>query len=87
VLNNHGFPLRGASNDGKCYFVDQAVSGDKKKLSASLTQPLSYPMIENADVKTYYEDPVLTFEDSLIYGCSIELNLEEFKDFCTNNLY
>ena len=32
-LNYHGFPLRGAQNDGKCYFVDQAVSGDKKKLS------------------------------------------------------
>ena len=44
-------------------------------------------MIDNVDVKTYFEDPVLTFEDSLIYGCSIELNLEELRDFCKNNMF
>ena len=27
--------------------------------------------------KTYYEDPVLTFEDSIVYGCKLELTLEE----------
>ena len=50
-----------------------------EKLSDSydLTQ-LNSDIIENADVKTYYEDPVLTFEDSLVYGCSLELNLSEF---------
>lgn len=29
---------------------------------------------------------MLTFEDSLIYGCSIELDYEQFKDFCSNDL-
>ena len=44
-------------------------------------------MLDNVDVKTYFEDPVLTFEDSLIYGCSIELNLDEFEKFCKNNMF
>jgi len=39
------------------------------------------------DEKTYYEDPVLTFEDSLIYGCSVHLDYQEFKDFCSNSLF
>jgi len=44
-------------------------------------------LIENSDEKTYYEDPILSFEDSTIYGCSLELTLEELRDFCTKNLY
>ena len=39
------------------------------------------------DVSTYYEDPVLTFEDSLIYGCSLQLTLDELEDFCTRNMF
>lgn len=62
------------------------MSGDKKKLTDTLSD-VKFPMIDNVDVKRYYEDPVLTFEDSLIYGCSIELNLEEFRDFCSNNMF
>lgn len=30
---------------------------------------------------------MLTFEDSLIYGCSMDLNLAELQDFCTNDYY
>ena len=87
VTNKHGFPLRGASNDGACYFVDQAISGEKTKLTDTYSKPLQYPIIDTTDVKTYFEDPVLTFEDSLIYGCSVQLNHEEFKDFCSNSLF
>ena len=32
----------------------------------------------------YIEDPVLTFEDSMLYGCTLNLNFEELKDFCQN---
>lgn len=32
----------------------------------------------------YFDDPVLTFEDSFVYGCSIELTYDELKDFCLN---
>ena len=48
---------------------------------------MDFDGIDSVDVKTYFEDPILTFEDSLVYGCSIELDLQEFKDFCQNSLY
>ena len=78
-FNFNGFSLRGAQNDGKCYYVDESVTEPIEKLSDSydLTQ-LNSDIIDKASVKTYYEDPVLTFEDSLVYGCSLELNLAEF---------
>ena len=44
-------------------------------------------LIQDSDEKTYYEDPILSFEDSTIYGCSLELTLEELRDFCRKNLY
>jgi len=28
TLNKNGFPLRGATNDGKCYFVDKSVNDE-----------------------------------------------------------
>ena len=63
------------------------MSGERTKLTDTLTSIQGYDMIDNVDVKTYFEDPVLTFEDSTIYGCSIELNLEEFKNFCNSNMF
>ena len=30
TLNKNGFPLRGATNDGKCYFVDKSVNDEQK---------------------------------------------------------
>jgi len=34
----------------------------------------------------YYDDPVLTFEDSMVYGCTLELDYEELtNEFCKNN--
>ena len=30
----------------------------------------------------YYDDPVLTFEDSMVYGCTLELTVAELDDFC-----
>ena len=78
-FNFNGFSLRGAQNDGKCYYVDESVTEPIERLSASYeTTRLNSDIIDTADVKTYYEDPVLTFEDSLVYGCSLELNLAEF---------
>jgi hypothetical protein len=32
----------------------------------------------------YLDDPVLTFEDSILYGCTLSLNYAELKNFCTN---
>lgn len=36
------------------------------------------------DELTYFSDPVLTFEDSMFYGCTLELTKDELSNFCTN---
>ena len=74
-INLNGFPLRGAKNDGTCYYVDETVTSPTEKLSDILGT--FDVLIDNYKQKTYFEDPVLTFEDSLIYGCKLELTLEE----------
>ena len=73
-INLNGFPLRGADNDGSCYYVDETVTTPIEKLSDSVD---SLALIDNHLQRTYFEDPVLTFEDSLIYGCKLDLTLEE----------
>jgi hypothetical protein len=30
----------------------------------------------------YYDDPDLTFADSIVYGCKLHLNYDEFDKFC-----
>ena len=73
-LNQHGFPLRGAQYDGTCYYVDQLVSDPEVSLSGKIdlsANPLNAMLINDADEKTYFEDPILSFEDSTIYGCSL----------------
>ena len=88
-INVNGFPLRGADNEGACYYVNTKVNNkdEEEKLTDSYSGVLTQKIIENSDVKTYYEDPVLTFDDSLIYGCNIELDHAQFKEFCSNNLF
>lgn len=77
-FNQNGFPLRGATNTGKCYYVNESIRDPTAKLTENFTGTSTVtPLIETADEKTYFEDPVLTFEDSLMYGCSLDLNLVE----------
>ena len=40
-----------------------------------------FVMADVDDVK-YFEDPVLTFDNSIVYGCHMDLNYEELKEFC-----
>ena len=84
-INLNGFPLRGADDYGNCFYVDETVREPKEKLSDSVPN-LDF-LIGNYEEKTYFEDPVLTFEDSLVYGCKLELTLEELQDFCRNSYY
>jgi hypothetical protein len=35
----------------------------------------------------YYEDPQLTFDDSILYGCYIDMNYEELQNFCNDKEY
>ena len=32
----------------------------------------------------YFDDPVFTFQDSMIYGCTMSLNYPDLQDFCEN---
>jgi len=41
----------------------------------------------NAGKARYYDDPVLGFTDSMLYGCHLDLTYEELESFCKNNRY
>jgi len=30
------------------------------------------------------DDPILTFDDSTLYGCKVNLTRAELQDYCTN---
>ena len=38
------------------------------------------------DEKHYFEDPQLTFDDSLLYGCHMDMNYDELKEFCGDQM-
>lgn len=33
----------------------------------------------------YLEDPQLTFDDSILYGCHVDMNYKELQNFCVGN--
>lgn len=39
-------------------------------------------MIEDMSKKTYYDDPLMTFEDSSVHGCTVDLTYDELETFC-----
>jgi hypothetical protein len=39
-------------------------------------------MIEDMSKKTYYDDPLMTFEDSSVHGCTVDLTYAELETFC-----
>ena len=41
-------------------------------------------LINKVEEKLYLDDPVLTFEDTMLYGCTLDLNYAELRDFCEN---
>lgn len=82
-----GMFFRGADNKGKCLEVDLDEDVDqtyedyiKKFLRAGTTEDVRY-------LPEYTEDPMFTFEDSIIYGCHLDLNFLELKDYCSNTRY
>ena len=87
-FNYNGFPLRGAKNDGTCYLVNESViDGTKLTDGLPLGTVVDNLLIESSDDKTYFEDPVLTFEDSMVYGCTLELTMAELKEFCDGSYW
>ena len=39
------------------------------------------------DELNFYEDPLLSFTDSTLYGCHLDLTLAELQEFCGSNKY
>jgi hypothetical protein len=76
----NGFPLIGADNTGKCIKVKQALYDKSKTLEEGFD-------IENFEDLKYYEDPTLTFDDSVVAGCHLDLTYNELKDFCENQIF
>jgi hypothetical protein len=69
------FKIRGADDNGECYLVKQPLF----TLSQDLTSGFK---IAKPEDHTYYDDPDLTFADSIVYGCKLRLTYDEFFSFC-----
>jgi len=45
-------------------------------------------LIEKAEQQNYFpDDPLLSFQDSVLYGCHLDLTLTELGEFCSNQVY
>ena len=66
--------MRGADENGYCYYVETAHDG-------RVLEPgeFGYDKIKADTVNEalYFDDPLLSFHDSMIYGCRMDLNFEE----------
>jgi len=102
----NGFALRGANNQGECYFVEKGNSAQAKDKSinsalvkkldlmtkivskdgnpdlVNKNQEIKNGMIPTMETKLYFDDPLMTFEDSSVHGCTIDLTFDELKEFC-----
>jgi hypothetical protein len=54
-----------------CYNIANLIATAPGDSSAALTS--DFVMTDKTDVK-YFEDPILTFDNSIVYGCSMDLN-------------
>lgn len=63
-----GLFFRGADNTGKCLELDKAPSSAADAKTALEPKNYQHP---------YSEDPLLTFEDAMQYGCHLDMDYEE----------
>jgi hypothetical protein len=82
--NLNGFALRGADSMGRCYSVNTPLVKEDRSTLASINGAVTKPLIESVSDLLYYDDPVFTFEDSMLYGCTVELTQAELASFCKN---
>jgi hypothetical protein len=69
------FKVRGADNFGECYMVKEPL------FALSQDLPNGFKVVK-PDEEVYYDDPDLTFADSIVYGCKLRLTFDEFFTFC-----
>ncbi|CDW85277.1 UNKNOWN [Stylonychia lemnae] len=77
-MTKGGFKIRGADNHGMCYNL-------KTSLQTGLNTT-NYT-IETPSENLYMDDPILSFDDSTIYGCKINLTRQELINFCSNKTW
>lgn len=68
----NGFPFRGADQNGQCYWVG----------TTTYTPPPTATRIATKDELLYFDDPVFTFEDDMMFGCSLDFTYDQLKNFC-----
>ena len=44
-------------------------------------------LIETIEDRLYFDDPILKFDDSMVYGCSLEMTEIERDQFCKEKMY
>jgi hypothetical protein len=77
TYNLNGFALRGADQKGRCYSVNRRKDKNDPGTLETITGAITKPLIDTVSSLTYFDDPVLTFEDSILYGCTMELTKTE----------
>ena len=80
----NGFYLIGADNSGQCFNIKESLTVGST--DDRTTKTLDFVMENSSDLK-YFDEPNVTFEDSIITGCHLDLNFDELIDFCTNQKY
>ena len=69
----------GANNKGECYKIKKTLttpSVDISKLKNEAKFDVNKDVADSDDYK-YYNDPAVTYEDSIVTGCHLDLNFEE----------
>ena len=76
---SNGYVLRGADNTGKCYNIEKSLTTPQDTAKTFL--------IKNENEFNYFDDPLLTFEDSILTGCHLDLTYDELQKFCQDEQY
>ena len=85
-VNEKGFPLRGADDEGRCYFVRNTYGDESVEIEDGLFDWVNV-LAETVDEPLYYDDSVLSFHKSQIVGCRLDLDFDELQEFCDNGLW
>ena len=62
-VNEKGFPLRGADDEGRCYFVRNTYGDESVEIEDGLFDWVNV-LAETVDEPLYYDDSVLSFHKS-----------------------
>lgn len=78
TANQNGYTFRGSDQYGQCFWMKDA---NYEYQGASTYTPGEF-LINDIGEKMYFEDPLFTFEDDMMFGCSLRFTADELKSFC-----